>query len=450
MEPVLEWRQGGLAVCSKPAAMSPEKLLAWASTLGAGWELRSCCSSSGGLVLLADKAVPTPKVSGTYALLVVPQETKEDPFGFMKDALEFFGGPEEEARVVEEIMSGHFGALALVELDAAVGSGGKLPKEAVLAMQEAGLAVLRLPGRGKAEAKRQSSKPSEDVLPGTCVQLVSLQGAGVSRCQRPISAKWRSFLEAEQKLAAQRRRPEEASFCGLKLLVPSEQLRPRNASVALVQAAVELLKSGGRVLDLGCGCGALLLAIRQGTEGSVSGTGLDLDEEAVTCCRANAARLGLQVNTVLADFAQLDSPEVRPQLEAEGYDVIVCNPPYRSTAQQEAYDASVGSFGGYAEHSKTLVAGETGLEMYQAISSCLARDLMAAQKRLLAPPKPVLSLAGSLIFQVEAGSHGRRGGMAGKVAAAVQAASQGMLSFQRIIEDENKMERGILLKWSFT
>ncbi|CAK9057031.1 unnamed protein product [Durusdinium trenchii] len=116
---------------------------------------------------------------------------------------------------------------------------------------------------------------------------------------------------------------------------------------------------------------------------------------------------------------------------------------------QEAYQRASGSFGGYTEHSKTLVAGQTGLEMYQAVAACLARDLAACQARLLAPPGPLLRLGGSLIFQVEAGSHGRLGGMATKVAAAVQNASEGKLAFQRVIEDEKKMERGILLKWAF-
>ena len=95
------------------------------------------------------------------------------------------------------------------------------------------------------------------------------------------------------------------------------------------------------------------------------------------------------------------------------------------------------------------MGGATGLEMYEAIAFCLARDLAAAQERRLAPPGPLLKLNGALIFQVEAGSHGRLGGMASKVAACVQNASQQKLAFQRIIFDEKKMERGILLKWSF-
>ena len=41
---------------------------------------------------------------------------------------------------------------------------------------------------------------------------------------------------------------------------------------------------------------------------------------------------------------------------------------------------------------KTLVAGETGLEMYEAIARCLLRDLDNAQQRLLAPPGPILQL----------------------------------------------------------
>ena len=73
-----------------------------------------------------------------------------------------------------------------------------------------------------------------------------------------------------------------------------------------------------------------------------------------------------------------------------------------------------------------------------------------AQQRLLAPPGPILKLDGSLIFQVEAGSFGRLGGVAKRVATAVQRASAGKLKFQKIIVDDKGLERGILLKWSWS
>ena len=38
-----------------------------------------------------------------------------------------------------------------------------------------------------------------------------------------------------------------------------------------------------------------------------------------------------EVITVKGDFGRLE--DLRPNLEVEGYDVVVCNPPYRSEAQ---------------------------------------------------------------------------------------------------------------------
>jgi len=278
-------------------------------------------------------------------------------------------------------------------------------------------------------------------------------------------SKYRKLLEAilvwqAMSLAEQRSRSSGGGvveFRGMSLLVPEEQLRPRPSSGSLVDAAVQVLRSvdGGasasRILDLGVGSGALLLAMLRELGNACSGHGVDIDEAAVRTCLANARHVlgetgASRVGAVLADFTRLGEPEVRRQLAKEGYDVVVCNPPYRSEQQQAAYDRSTGRFGGNTEHAKTLVAGETGLEMYEGVAACLAHDFADCMADRRKDAEPVLKRGGTLIFQVEAGMRGATGGMAKVVGAAVERASGGRLVMRGTHVDERGLERAILIQ----
>ena len=392
----LEWLKEPYAIVFKSANFPVEdaegegpSLTAWASqALGGKWTVLSAAGgATSGLVLLGRPGCRVVPVRGTYALLLTAKA--EDFTKHVEEAFEFFGGPDQEARVVKTAPSGHLGHIAVVEIDCFLsGRSALTPLAAVMAIQELGLAVVRIcKGRSRdvidPHSQAQQSRQL-DVLPGTCIEAVRLLPAEkATGVQRELNVKWSSFLAVETSLASQRSTEETCEFCGLSLMVPSEQLRPRKSSTPLVHAAVDCLKAAkgeASVLDLGVGCGALLLAIlAQRGRGLRVGTGVDIDEGAIAACQANAARVlsrkASKVVAVCADFTQLDTPAVRDDLQQEGYDVIVCNPPYRSTAQQAAYKEASGQHGGYAEDEKTLVAGETGLEMYEAISACLARDM---------------------------------------------------------------------------
>lgn len=236
-------------------------------------------------------------------------------------------------------------------------------------------------------------------------------------------------------------------------------MRPRPSSSAIVDAILsasreDKLRDGPiQILDLGVGCGVLLLSALHVLAGASSGTGVDIDAGAIEAFQRNT-RANLsedhasRVNAVTADFSKLDCPTVRPHLSANGYDVVVCNPPYRSEEQQEAYERSVGAFGGYKEHTKTLVGGKTGLEMYEAVAACLTRDIVNCRDAAAVGEgvSSILKPSGTLIFQVEAGARGVAGGMAAKVAKAVETAAQGRLELRSVHNDEKGLERAILLK----
>ncbi|MCY3623660.1 MAG: peptide chain release factor N(5)-glutamine methyltransferase [Gammaproteobacteria bacterium] len=107
-------------------------------------------------------------------------------------------------------------------------------------------------------------------------------------------------------------------FWNLDLEVTADVLIPRPDTETLVAAALPLIRSNARVLDIGTGCGAVALAIA-GERPQASVTATDVDPACITLCRRNAARLGLSVATRVADcFEGIDGR----------FDVIVSNPPY--------------------------------------------------------------------------------------------------------------------------
>ncbi|MDE0419726.1 MAG: peptide chain release factor N(5)-glutamine methyltransferase [Gammaproteobacteria bacterium] len=110
----------------------------------------------------------------------------------------------------------------------------------------------------------------------------------------------------------------ERGFWGMDLEVTPDTLIPRPETETLVEVALPLIAANARVLDLGTGCGAVALAIAaERPHAAVTAT--DIDPASIALCRRNAGRLGLSVETRLADC--FDGIEQR-------FDLIVSNPPY--------------------------------------------------------------------------------------------------------------------------
>jgi release factor glutamine methyltransferase len=126
------------------------------------------------------------------------------------------------------------------------------------------------------------------------------------------------------------------SFMGLELIVGPEALVPRRETELLGNAALELLRrivtSRGRalVIDVCTGSGNLALALAH-HEPRCEVIGGDVSADAVGLARRNAECMGLadRVRFVEGDLFTLD--------DAAGLrgaaDLIVCNPPYISTAK---------------------------------------------------------------------------------------------------------------------
>lgn len=190
-------------------------------------------------------------------------------------------------------------------------------------------------------------------------------------------------------LAARRLKREPVSrilgvkeFWSLPLRVSEAVLVPRPETETIVEAALDFIIRGGlrlerlRVLDIGTGSGALLLALLGELE-NATGTGTDISAEAIEVARANAERNGLSARCsfVVCDIAAgVTGP----------FDLIVSNPPYIAHDEIATLAPEVRDF----DPALALDGGSDGLECYRAIA--------ADAPRLLAP-------GGRLIVELGAG-----------------------------------------------
>ena len=154
-------------------------------------------------------------------------------------------------------------------------------------------------------------------------------------------------------------------FWTLDLAVSPATLIPRPDSEAIVEAALEGFADGGRVLDLGTGTGALLLAVLA-ERPAAWGVGIDRAPDAARLAARNAAANGLAGR---AAFLAGDwDAAIRGR-----FDLVVSNPPYIAT------DAIAGLMPEVARHEPALAldGGADGLDAY--------RRIVARLPALLAP-----------------------------------------------------------------
>jgi release factor glutamine methyltransferase len=104
-------------------------------------------------------------------------------------------------------------------------------------------------------------------------------------------------------------------FRRLRLAVDPRVLIPRPETEHLVEAALALPR-GASVVDVGCGSGAVGLALKD-ERPDLRVTCTDISADAVDVARANAERLGLDVEFVVGDL-----------LAGLSADAVVSNPPY--------------------------------------------------------------------------------------------------------------------------
>jgi len=155
-------------------------------------------------------------------------------------------------------------------------------------------------------------------------------------------------------------------FFGLEFAVTPDTLIPRGDSETIVQAALDCAPQDARVLDMGTGSGALLLAFLH-ERPDAKGVGIDASAAALAVASANGQRLGLAER---AQFVQANWLESGWAHDLGRFDLVLCNPPY--VESDANLDPDVREF----EPATALFAGPEGLDDYRAIVPQLGKLLV--------------------------------------------------------------------------
>ncbi|WP_417591106.1 peptide chain release factor N(5)-glutamine methyltransferase [Parasphingorhabdus sp.] len=157
-------------------------------------------------------------------------------------------------------------------------------------------------------------------------------------------------------------------FWGLDFLVTPDVLIPRPDSELLIEEAVRLLAAQHpqRILDLGTGSGALLLAALSEFP-AASGIGIDASSAALQIAHNNADALGMadRARFLLLDWTLPDWTGA----SGSGFDLVLANPPYVATGAQLSADVAQ-----YEPHN-ALFAGDDGMDDYRIIIPALEKLL---------------------------------------------------------------------------
>lgn len=152
-------------------------------------------------------------------------------------------------------------------------------------------------------------------------------------------------------------------FYGREFFVSPAVLIPRPETEHVVAAALERLRPGDAVADIGCGSGAI--GVTLALEKPVRAFGCDISLAAVRVAARNAERLGAPVALFCGDVVEA--------FAAGSLAMAVSNPPYVGLGEREGLQREV------REHEPhvALFGGATGLEIYER--------LIAGARRVLAP-----------------------------------------------------------------
>lgn len=176
----------------------------------------------------------------------------------------------------------------------------------------------------------------------------------------------------EDYLARRERREPVSHILGRKgfwkimLGVTRDVLTPRPDTETVVEFALRDFPEHApwRILDLGIGSGAILLALLA-ERPAAKGLGVDVSEEALAVARDNAASLGL------ANRVALLRGDWTAGLEDASFDLVVSNPPYIATHVIETLEPEVRDH----EPRLALEGGADGLDHYRILAPEILRVL---------------------------------------------------------------------------
>jgi release factor glutamine methyltransferase len=157
-------------------------------------------------------------------------------------------------------------------------------------------------------------------------------------------------------------------FWKIMLGVTKDVLTPRPDTETVVEYSLREFPehAAWRILDLGVGSGAILLALLA-ERPAAKGLGVDVSEEALAVARDNAASLGL------ANRVALLRGDWTAGLEGDAFDLVVSNPPYIASHVIETLEPEVRDH----EPRLALEGGADGLDHYRILAPEILRVLKA-------------------------------------------------------------------------
>ncbi len=158
----------------------------------------------------------------------------------------------------------------------------------------------------------------------------------------------------------------ETEFYGLRFLVNSLVLIPRQETEELVDLIVKNEKSEGlKVLDVGTGSGCIAISIAK-TLYNPKVSALDISVSALAVAQNNA-----EINTVEVNFIEEDILNISQNTETQ-FDIIVSNPPYVKMSEKELMQPNVLE---YEPHLALFVEDDNPLKFYKAIVNYASENL---------------------------------------------------------------------------
>ena len=156
----------------------------------------------------------------------------------------------------------------------------------------------------------------------------------------------------------------QADFYGLKLMVNSHVLIPRQETEELVFNIRKNIKQENinkkiKILDIGTGSGCIAIWLAKNIE-NVEVTAIDVSQDALDVAIQNAKN-----NKVEVDFKVIDFLDEANWSDMEKFDIIVSNPPYIIPSEKAIMPNRVKD---YEPHLALFVEAADGLIFYRKIS----------------------------------------------------------------------------------
>ena len=163
----------------------------------------------------------------------------------------------------------------------------------------------------------------------------------------------------------------ETEFYGYKIMVNKNVLIPRPETELLVEKIIHEEKSRARILDIGTGSGAIVIALAKNLNEMIIDA-VDISESALKTAKQNADMNNVEINFFQSDIFENVTNK---------YDLIISNPPYISQAAYEQLPAEIREY----EPKSALLAETNGLYFY---------------KKILQNAKEHLTKSGKIYFEI--------------------------------------------------